>query len=274
KRIFLLGPSHHVYITNATISQCTHYKTPMGDLTLDTATIAELHGTGKFGKMTKGVDEEEHSLEMQLPYIHKLLSITFEKSADFPPLIPIMVGNTSHAKEREYGAILAPYLEDETSIFIASSDFCHWGTRFGYTYYLPSPETDTEDGLQLRAGEKPEGPPIYSAIDRVDRLGMEIVESGDYNAYIEYLETTGNTICGRHPIGIVMCALESLKIAQKLNSRSSNFKFLHYERSSQCRKISDSSVSYASAFAVVDCGEERTTPNTSSALTSLDPSSS
>jgi len=246
----------------------------MGDLKIDTATITELHQTGKFGKMTKSVDEEEHSLEMHLPYIYKLLSNAFEKLADFPPLIPIMVGNTSPGKEREYGAILAPYLEDETSIFIASSDFCHWGTRFSYTYYLPCPETVTEDGIQLRAGEKPQGPPIYSAIDRVDRLGMEIVESGDYDAYIEYLDSTGNTICGRHPIGIILCALESLKLAQKLNSRSRNFKFLRYERSSQCRKISDSSVSYASAFAVVDCGEDHTTAKTSGVLTSLDPSSS
>ena len=240
----------------------------MGELKLDTTTIAELHRTGKFGKMTKSVDEDEHSLEMHLPYIYKLLSNAFEKPADFPLLIPIMVGNTSPAKEREYGTILAPYLEDETSIFIASSDFCHWGTRFSYTYYLPSTETDTEDGIQLRAGEKPEGPPIYATIDRLDRLGMEIIESGDYDAYIEYLETTGNTICGRHPIGIVMCALENLKIAQKLNKRSSDFKFLRYNRSSQCRNIADSSVSYASGFAVVDCGENRSTANTSSILNS------
>ena len=245
----------------------------MGDLKLDTATIAELHRTGKFGKMSKSVDEEEHSLEMHLPYIYKILSKAFKKANDFPPLIPIMVGNTSPAKEREYGAIFAPYLEDETSVFIASSDFCHWGLRFSYTYYLRSPETAPEDGVQLSARDKFEGPPIYEAIDRVDRLGMQIIESGDYDAYIDYLETTGNTICGRHPIGIVMCALEILKTSRKLNSRSSDFKFVRYERSSQCRKMTDSSVSYASAFAVVDCGEDQATANTSSELTSLDPSS-
>lgn len=258
-----------MYIANATISQCTHYKTPMGDLRLDTTTIMELHRTGKFGKMTKSVDEEEHSLEMHLPYIYKVLSRNFGKPAEFPPLIPIMVGNTSPAKEREYGAIFAPYLEDETSVFIASSDFCHWGLRFSYTYYLPSSETDTEDGIHLSARDKPEGPPIYAAIEHVDRRGMEIIESGDYDAYINYLETTGNTICGRHPIGIVMCARESLKAARKLNSRSTNYRFVRYERSSQCKKITDSSVSYASAFAVVDCGVDHTTADTSSAPTSL-----
>lgn len=39
--------------------------------------------------------------------------------------------------EAAYGRLLAPYLEDPGSLFIVSSDFCHWGRRFGYTYHDP-----------------------------------------------------------------------------------------------------------------------------------------
>jgi len=58
------------------------------------------------------------------------------------------------------------------------------------------------------------------------------------------LEETGNTVCGRHPIGIVMAAMETL-------GGQGRFKFVHYDRSSECKKISDSSVSYCSALAVL-----------------------
>ena len=250
RRIFLLGPSHHFYLNNCALSQCTHYRTPLGDLKLDTHTIAALHKTGKFAKMTKKVDEDEHSLEMHLPYIYKVLSQHFQPE-EFPLLVPILVGSTNPAKEREYGAILAPYLEDETSIFIVSSDFCHWGLRFSYTYYIPDPATD--EAVQLKSSDKVDKPPIHDTIDRIDHQAMKAIEFGSYELYLNNLQTTGNTVCGRHPIGIVMCALDHLKKALRLNSLGTDFTFIRYERSSECKKVSDSSVSYASAFAVVEC---------------------
>jgi MEMO1 family protein len=33
-----------------------------------------------------------------------------------------------------YGAILAPYLADPQNLVVVSSDFCHWGQRFRYTW--------------------------------------------------------------------------------------------------------------------------------------------
>ncbi len=35
--------------------------------------IQELYATGKFTWMTKKVDEAEHSIEMQLPYIYQVM---------------------------------------------------------------------------------------------------------------------------------------------------------------------------------------------------------
>lgn len=74
KRVFLLGPSHHHYLTKAALSKCTHYGTPLGNLTVDRETTAKLHETGQFEWMSQSVDEDEHSLEMHLPYIYKMLS--------------------------------------------------------------------------------------------------------------------------------------------------------------------------------------------------------
>ena len=74
KRVFLLGPSHHFYLEKAALTRCTHYGTPLGSLPIDSATTADLHKTGQFDWMSQDVDEDEHSLEMHIPYIYKMLS--------------------------------------------------------------------------------------------------------------------------------------------------------------------------------------------------------
>jgi AmmeMemoRadiSam system protein B len=206
--------------------------------------------------MSADADETEHSLEMHLPYIYKMISRSFSSPAEYPGLIPILVGSTKPAKEKEYGALLAPYLADPANVFVISSDFCHWGSRFNYTYYLPaSPSTAASlnpGGISLKRNDKtPTNPLIYESIGRLDRMTMDTVESGKHDALMKNLKDTGNTVCGRHPIGVIMAAIEVLEKDQKLGEGRGRFKFVRYERSSDVTDISDSSVSYASAYAVL-----------------------
>jgi AmmeMemoRadiSam system protein B len=74
KRIFILGPSHHFYLTKCALSKCVDYETPLGHLAIDKQTTKQLYDTGNFQYMSQSVDEDEHSLEMHLPYIYKILS--------------------------------------------------------------------------------------------------------------------------------------------------------------------------------------------------------
>lgn len=255
KRIFLLGPSHHFYLSGCALSQCAQYATPLGPLALDTTLIATLHSTSRFAKMSRSTDEDEHSLEMHLPYIYKLLSRSFPSPELFPPLVPILVGATDPSAERTYGALLAPYLADPNSVFIISSDFCHWGSRFSYTYYLPSSTSDPTDGHDIRSSKSknppPTDPPIYESIARLDKLSMEAIESGSHEKLVQNLKETGNTVCGRHPIGVLMAAMEALRDQGKVGEDRGRSRFVRYERSGDVREVGESSVSYASAFAVV-----------------------
>jgi AmmeMemoRadiSam system protein B len=77
---------------------------------------------------------------------------------------------------------------------------------------------------------------------------MDAVESGFHRDFLAQLRETGNTVCGRHPIGLFMAAVEQ---AEGLNDGRGQFKFVRYERSSLVEGVRDSSVSYASAFAVL-----------------------
>lgn len=45
---------------------------------------------------------------------------------------------------------------------------------------------------------------IYKSIEALDRMGMDIIETGDPDAFKQYLLETDNTICGRHPIAVFL----------------------------------------------------------------------
>ena len=100
---------------------------------------------------------------------------------------------------------------------------------------------------------------------------MEAIESGSHGRFLSVLKESGNTVCGRHPIGVVMAGLEGLmqeegveegeegKGGKKgkgegegdVEEKRGRFRFVRYERSSEVERVGDSSVSYASAFAVL-----------------------
>ncbi len=73
KRIFILGPSHHYYTKICECSAHASYATPIADLKLDSEVIATLRKNPLFGSMSETVDADEHSIEMQLPYLAQIM---------------------------------------------------------------------------------------------------------------------------------------------------------------------------------------------------------
>ncbi|XP_054271396.1 protein MEMO1 [Macrosteles quadrilineatus] len=218
QRIFILGPSHHVRLAGCALSSAVKYRTPLYDLRIDTQVYAELDAAGQFDRMNLEVDEDEHSIEMHLPFIAKIM----EEYKDQFTIVPVLVGSLTPEREAAYGHIFARYLAEPQNLFIISSDFCHWGQRFRYTYY------------DRNWGE------IYQSITKLDRMGMDIIETLNPAAFTDYLKRYANTICGRHPIGVLLQAATYLQRTERMN-----LKFLKYAQSSQCCNMNDSSVSYA-----------------------------
>mmetsp|Transcript_18957 Transcript_18957/g.34334 ORF Transcript_18957/g.34334 Transcript_18957/m.34334 type:complete len:291 (-) Transcript_18957:1322-2194(-) len=216
-RVFLLGPSHHAYIPGAALPSATVYQTPIGHITVDTDTVEQLGDSGFFLQATVKIEEKEHSLEMHLPYIRKVFA-----DHDFK-LVPIIIGATEPDQERKLGQVLAPFFEDPRTLFIISSDFCHWGSHFAYKPHDPSKGA------------------IYQYIEWLDRSGMSIIEQHNPDAFRRYLQETENTICGQHPILVL---LETINAASNLSLKTS---FVKYDQSSQVERKQESSVSYASA---------------------------
>ncbi|KAI5962301.1 uncharacterized protein KGF55_003377 [Candida pseudojiufengensis] len=240
KRIFLLGPSHHVYFkNNVLLSPFDAYETPFGNLPVDTATIKELLKNKLFKKMSEEVDEDEHSFEMHAPFIYHYA----EKSKDLPKIIPILISGLDSNSQKHLVDALSPYIGNEENHFVISSDFCHWGSRFGYTKVLSNKNAtfDTLEQNLVSINQKPKEFEIYKSIELLDKIALKIATKGSSKKWIEYINTTGNTICGQKPVSII------LQLLEKYGSKE-GFNWIGYSQSNHATSSRDSSVSYASGY--------------------------
>eukprot|EP00938_MAST-03A_sp_MAST-3A-sp1_P006382 g6382.t1 len=224
ERVFVLGPSHRIYTSMCHVSSASSYESPLGDVEVDTDLTRKFLSMSEFTPIPEDAEEDEHSIEMHVPFIAATMSGHSYK------IVPIMVGSLSEEKHKQYGKILAPYLKDPRNFFVVSSDFCHWGRRFSFQW--------TNEKLG----------PIHKSIEWLDRKGMEHIEKGSSKDFSLYLKKYENTICGRHPICLLLNALE------QHSEEVYKIKFTRYSQSDQCVRINDSSVSYASA--VVTCVDD------------------
>ncbi|KAL5009131.1 hypothetical protein ScPMuIL_014712 [Solemya velum] len=222
KTVFILGPSHHVRLSGCGLTSTKIYETPFYELVVDAKMNEELQESGPFETMHISTDESEHSIEMHLPFVAKVME---SRKNDFT-IVPVLVGSLSPDKEALYGKIFSKYLADPQYLFVISSDFCHWGQRFHYTLYDKS------------FGE------IWQSIEALDKMGMDVIERMDPGGFSQYLKQYENTICGRYPIGVLLNAIDAMR--KHGNGFKMSFKFLKYAQSSQCKTMRDSSVSYAS----------------------------
>lgn len=244
KRVFIMGPSHHVYFSGSVMtSKFDAYDTPLGKIPVDKETISVLmkKDPKMFKQMSFQADEDEHCFEMHMPFLYK---VTENSPNGVPKIIPIMISDSNEKFERKLAKDLQPYFENKENAFIITSDFCHWGFRFDYTAYTADGKVDslTSDPRVPKGGI-----PIYQSIEAMDKKGMKVASTGSYNDFREYLSVTGNTICGAKPLSVLLAIME--KYYQQ--EADDKFQWNGYAQSSHVINPMDSSVSYASGYAVI-----------------------
>ncbi len=111
--VIILGPSHHVQVDKAYIPDVDFFETPLGRVPISPK-VKKMLGDDMFASTPYGADELEHSIEVQLPFLQKVL----------PPfkLIPVMVGG---ADPKKLADAILKYADDDTLI-VASSDLSHF----------------------------------------------------------------------------------------------------------------------------------------------------
>lgn len=113
RRVILLGPAHRVPFRGMALPGAAAFRTPLGDVPLDAAAIARIKALPGI-KELPGAHAAEHSLEVQLPFLQRVL-------AKFT-LVPILVGD---AEAAEVAAVLDALWGGAETIVVVSSDLSH-----------------------------------------------------------------------------------------------------------------------------------------------------
>ncbi len=114
KNVILVGPSHYVPVKGAALSRSEYWGTPLGKIAVNRQIVEELVAKDGFVYSDKA-HEKEHSLEVQLPFLQKVLK-NFQ-------IIPIVYGDIPPEKLAE---TLYPYLKRPDTLIVFSADLSHY----------------------------------------------------------------------------------------------------------------------------------------------------
>lgn len=128
-RVVLLGPSHHVGFLGLALPGCDFFDTPLGRIPLDVEAMARLSRFEQVRVLPRA-HAKEHSLEVQLPFLQRVLG-------DFT-LVPLVVGDAS---PDEVADVLEVLWGGPETVVLVSSDLSH---------FLPSDEARVVDAETAR----------------------------------------------------------------------------------------------------------------------------
>jgi len=115
KRVILLGPAHRVGFRGLAAPSHQYFETPLGQIEIDLEAVKKI--TEKFPQVI--LDDrphaEEHSLEVQLPFLQKTLG-NFK-------LLPLVVGQ---ATADEVAEVIREYWGGPETLVVISSDLSHF----------------------------------------------------------------------------------------------------------------------------------------------------
>ena len=114
KTVILVGPSHHVPVRGAALSTAEKFKTPLGRVAVNQELNHRLSGFKGF-HFLDNAHRKEHSLEVQLPFLQKVLT-RFS-------IVPIAYGDIS---PQDLAQALLPFASSPDTVIVISADLSHY----------------------------------------------------------------------------------------------------------------------------------------------------
>lgn len=177
QRIILLGVDHRARGAKAALSPWTRWRTPLGDVGVDGELNQFLRTRVAFLEPDESAHAEEHSIEIQLPFLQRILD-------DFL-IVPISLSYVSIAECAELGTAIAEAYDTASAknlrtLILASSDLSH---------YLSPRETE-----------------------QLDQMALERVLALDPAGLLEIVEEKNITMCGVLPTAVLLYAADALGV--------------------------------------------------------------
>lgn len=166
----LVGPSHRGAFEGCAVHAKGAFETPLGQVAIDERLAAALLDRSAGVVDDPSVHRDEHSLEMQLPFLQHLV----------PGLriVPVLMGSQTRQAVEALAACLARALREQQALLVASSDLSH---------YHPAATANALDAK------------VVSDVERLDDDGL-----------MQRLERDRGHACGGGPMVAVMKAARAL----------------------------------------------------------------
>jgi AmmeMemoRadiSam system protein B len=168
--VVLVGPSHRFAFEGLAVYARGAFETPMGRAPIDEGLASALLAADPRLLDESQPHRDEHSLEMQLPFLQHLVPGL--------RLVPILMGRQSRAEAAALAAALAQVIAGRDVLLVASSDLSH---------YHPAP-----------------------VANRLDAAVVEDVRRFDAESLMRRLEASHEHACGGGPMVAVMSAARAL----------------------------------------------------------------
>jgi MEMO1 family protein len=118
QRVFIFASSHCARYKGASIYNQGHYKTPVGKIEVDLELVDQLIGNHDVFSFYPEAHSDEHSVEVQLPFLRYKLGKSFK-------LVPVVIGTNDLKEIEQIAGALRPYFTRE-NLFVVSTDFSHY----------------------------------------------------------------------------------------------------------------------------------------------------
>lgn len=209
-RVVVVAPSHHGSFDGYALDDAAAYRTPLGDVPLAREAVEGLKVPG-LSRVVPGVAGPEHAVEIELPFLQAVL----ERFS----LVPVLVGRVDAAAQRAFAERLAT-LDDGKTLFVFSSDFTHYGPRFGYEPFGPAAAARAK----IRA---------------LDSTAVDLLCRGDADGFRSFVREKGATICGRSGLGTL------LELLARIAPKARGTLLAHWASGEMPGVRDDASVDYA-----------------------------
>jgi AmmeMemoRadiSam system protein B/AmmeMemoRadiSam system protein A len=169
-RVLVVAPSHRAHFQGSSIYHLGGYRTPLGIIPLDRELVDELLQESESIRYVPQADAQEHSLEIQLPFLQVMLK-------DFH-LTPIVMGEQTLENCLALAAALGKACHGKRVLLVASSDLSHFHP--------------------------------YDEARRLDQIVMDRLQAYDPNELEASLRRGDCEACGGGPIIAVLVAARQL----------------------------------------------------------------
>jgi AmmeMemoRadiSam system protein B len=120
--VAIISPMHYNYPQPLLTSAHDAYLTPLGEVQIDREAVNQVDAALR-ASLGSGLypvrNDPEHSLEIELPFLQRALSTSFN-------LLPVMVRDVRSIVARRLGEALALTLRGRNSLLVASTDLSHF----------------------------------------------------------------------------------------------------------------------------------------------------